>query len=320
MNENNQLSSPITLSYNPLLEEGGQYYSNNFDPTVILKEINVRKMTKQDLQQVMWWAANERWNPGLYEIDALYAADPKGYYLLEIDNKPVASLAIVRYAQQFAFLGLYIVEPAHRKQGYGKLLWDSVMRNITDCSIGLNSVSSQVEQYKKEGFSPANTNTRWQGNLLNAKNLPIEVNNPITLQKPDSITPLIDYNAHLFPAPRAAFLSQWLIMPYSHVLAAFEKDKLCGYGVISKTSEGYKIAPLLADNQAIAQRLYLALCRCIRKDDTVYIDTSDTNPDASDLMQKLGLKQCFETVRMYKGQAFVIEDSKWFGLNSLEIG
>ena len=50
------------------------------------------------------------------------------------------------------------------------------------------------------------------------------------------------------------------------------------------------------------------------------IDTPSNNPDTALLMMQLGLKQTFDTFRMYKGQVTPTEDHKWFGLTSLEIG
>ncbi len=314
-----------SLPYRHLFKPSLRCYSTDHKPLVrqlvAQRNIQVRTMAKPDLELVMGWAAKEGWNPGLFEVEALYAADPKGFNLLEVDNKPVASLASVRYSSQFAFLGLYIVQPQYRKQGYGKLLWDIVMGNLNDCStIGLNGVKEQIDQYEREGFKPAFTNTRWRGNIQGVKPSSTGANASLTIVKPRFLAPLTNYNVRLFPAPRAPFLAKWLNMPHSHVLAAVDKGEICGYGVISKTTDGYKIAPLLANNQAIAEQLYLALCQCIGEQGSVYIDTPNNNPEAVNLMQQLGLEGTFDSFRMYKGKVQPVDDSKWFGLNSLEIG
>ncbi|MGC1181665.1 GNAT family N-acetyltransferase [Legionella sp.] len=316
-----RLLSLSSLPYSHLFRPYSDNSTSKFTQIICQRKINVREMSKKDLQLVVNWAIKESWNPGLYEIDALYEADPKGYHLLEIDDKPVASLAAVRYAPNFAFLGLYIVAPSYRGQGYGKLLWDMVMGNLKDCStIGLNGVSEQIGQYEKEGFKLAHSNIRWRGNLLDSQKSFFESSEKeISLHKPMSLTSLIDYDARLFQAPRPKFLSKWLTMPQSHVLAAIENGELCGYGVISKANEGYKIAPLVADNQMIAKRIYTALCRCVGKQDQVHID-APANSEAIHLMEQFGLEKTFETFRMYKGEVIPINNEKWIGLTSLEIG
>lgn len=320
---NRTLSS---LPYRHLFRRSVRYYSDDSTPNLTeitcQRKLNVRNMAKNDLKLVIDWAVKEGWNPGRYEIDALYEADPNGYHLLEIDDKPVASLAAVRYTPNLAFVGLYIVAPPYRGQGYGKLLWDMVMGNLKDCStIGLNGVREQIGQYEKEGFKLAHSNIRWKGSLLNSQKSIIDsASEDILLHKPTSLTSLIDYDARLFQAPRSKFLSKWLTMPDSHVLATLDNGELCGYGVISKAYEGYKIAPLVADNQMIATKIYTALCRCVGKQNSVLIDTPADNPEAVLLMEQFGLEKTFETFRMYKGRVQSIDNSKWYGLTSLEIG
>ena len=94
------ISQWLSSSYHHLFRQSARLssiHSTSIDSQITTNhKINVRKMDKKDLQLVKNWAINERWNPGLYEVDALYAADPNGYYLLEIDKEPVASLASVR--------------------------------------------------------------------------------------------------------------------------------------------------------------------------------------------------------------------------------
>jgi hypothetical protein len=37
-------------------------------------------------------------------------------------------------------------------------------------------------------------------------------------------------------------------------------------------------------------------------------------------MKQFGLEKTFETFRMYKGDSIPLDNEKWFGLTSLEIG
>ncbi len=315
-----------TLPYRKLFYDSGRDYSTERIPKFAVLEfkrnITVRVMTKNDLQIVRGWAVKEGWNPGKYEVDPLYAADPSGYKLLEIDGEPVASLASVKHSQNLAFLGLYIVKPEFRGKGYGKLLWDVTMGTLTSCeTIGLNGVLDQVENYRKSGFTPLNFNTRWRGASL----FPLGKTTfakDICLKKKDdfSLTQLIDYDAKIFSTSRAAFLAKWLDMPDSHVLAAIDGGVLRGYGVVSALEEGYKIAPLFADNEAIAEKIYGGLCHCVGDKKLIYFDTTEANPLAIAFAKRFGLEKKFDTLRMYKGQTPQTQDSKMFGLATLEIG
>lgn len=289
-------------------------------PVPVKENINIRRMTIEDLEMVMQWAQEEGWNPGRYESRALYAADPTGYYLLEVDKQPVASLAIVRYSHQFAFLGLYIVKREYRKQGYGKLLWDHCMGNNcmgNNYTAGLNAVTNQVSTYQKSGFASVHNNTRWRGKVPAL----VSTSSSSKLLSNVPVSSLISYNQGIFSAPRLAFLEAWLKMPESHVLAAMDGKLVKGYGVISSCQEGYKIAPLFADNEQIACDLYRALCRCIGdKEAVVYLDTTAENTEGEKFATLFGLEKTFDTVRMYRGDPPVCSANKVFGLTSLEIG
>ena len=70
----------------------------------------------------------------------------------------------------------------------------------------------------------------------------------------------------------------------------------------------------------IAKKIYRALCHCVGKQDQVHIDTPTNNLEAIRLMEQFGLEKTFETFRIYKGEVIPIDNQKWFGLTSLEIG
>jgi GNAT superfamily N-acetyltransferase len=291
-------------------------------PLNFKENIIVRHMEKADLKLVCEWAEKEKWSIGKHEVEPLYAADPRGYYILEVNGQPAASLAAVRYSSDLAFLGLFIVLPELRGKGYGNILWDAVTHKIEICqSIGLNAVIPQIERYKRSGFTSRFLNTRFRGN---AENIPSEKwlhNDDIVLDDRFSIETLIDYDSKIFSTPRKAFLTQWLKMPESHALVALDHNKnIIGYGVISRTAEGYKIAPLFSNSQEIAEKLYRSLCSFVEKKSPVCIDIAETNPYASALIEQFKLEKVFDTMRMYKGKTPAIDQNKIIGLTSLEIG
>src|ERR1700733_7196637 len=108
------------VPYHHLLKKTkGQRYFSTHTSFDLIKPITIRKMTINDLYMVTDWAKEENWNPGRHEEEALYAADPKGHLILEVDGKPAVSLAAMKYSEKMAFLGLFIVKPEYRGQGYG---------------------------------------------------------------------------------------------------------------------------------------------------------------------------------------------------------
>jgi len=285
--------------------------------------VSIRSMSKSDLQLVLDWSAKEGWNPGKHELEPFYAINPKGYMLLTIDDEPVACLLNIRYSQNYAFMGLYIVQPKFRGKGYGKMLWDFVMNSLADCkTVGFSGVLGRVEDYKKSGFVPYGYDTRWYGLPVFPQN-EVKSANHISIKKITDILfeKLVDYDARVFAVRRENFLVKWFAMSEAHALVAVDdNDVICGYGVISATTEGYKIAPLYAESESIAEKLFGSLCRCVGNIKTIYIDTAESNPSAATLVRRAGLEKILSTMRMYRGQPPETQNEKMFGLTALELG
>lgn len=93
----------------------------------------------------------EGWEPGLTDADAFYAADPEGFFGLEIDGRVVATLSAVRCSDRLTFLGFYIVEPEHRGTGLGIELWDEVLARSGGAALAGDAVPEQVSNYESDG-------------------------------------------------------------------------------------------------------------------------------------------------------------------------
>lgn len=266
-----------------------------------------------DLALMINWAKNEGWNPGLHDHVPFQVADPNGFFIGYLDNKPVASISAIRYQRHFAFLGFYIVAPEYRGQGLGLQLWQQGMQYLSGYNVGLDGVVDQQDNYKKSGFKLAHRNIRFSGQalqtkeiaLINARTLPFDL--------------ICDYDATLFPAPRSAFLAAWLNMPQSHALAVIKDNQLQGYGVIRKCYEGYKIGPLFAENAKTAEQIFLALCHYV-PNEKIYLDVPEINKEGIKLAEQFNLKPVFETARMYTQSVPDINMNKVFGITSFELG
>ena len=92
-----------------------------------------------------------------------------------------------------------------------------------------------------------------------------------------------------------------------------------GYGVIRKAKEGLRIGPIFAENQEIAEKLFLALST-YSENQNVYIDVPDINKQAITLVENYQMQCVFECVRMYSVQEPNIDWKKIFGVTSLELG
>src|SRR3954470_5135691 len=85
-------------------------------------DFQIRSMRRKDLAFAIDLAATEGWNPGLHDAECFYAADAGGFFIGQRAGEPVGCISAVSYGGRYGFIGLYIVRPQFRAQGYGRRL------------------------------------------------------------------------------------------------------------------------------------------------------------------------------------------------------
>lgn len=272
-------------------------------------------MTPEDRNQVLEWVTTEGWNLGIEDLDAFQIADPEGLLVACIGNTPVAAISAIKHADAFGFLGLYIVRQDLRGKGHGYPLWQAAMAYLDGCTIGLDAVVAQQENYSRSGFSIAHKNIRYHG----IPDIDTTKNPKLHIIGADLIAAVLTYDQPFFPVCRHHFLRHWLQSHQHHAIAYVEDNRIKGYGVIRAAHSGYKIGPLFADDEAIATTIFHALCSKARGH-SVVLDTPEPNHPATHLATSHGLSPLFETARMYRGTAPALPLGKIFGMSTLEIG
>ena len=276
----------------------------------------VMQMNQMEIQTAIDWARNEGWNPGLHDAACFYQADLKGFFCGKLDGQMIATGAAIKYSDDFAFFGLYIVDQPYRGKGYGMALTEARMAYTEGCNRGLDGVLENVDTYAKIGFQFAYTNQRYQ------------LEQAIDEIRPDSrvielsevpFEQILAYDRLCFPAPRESFLRAWCSQPDGHAVAWLEGDELKGYAVMRRCYAGYKVGPLFADSFEVADALFQTLCTKVDQGPLI-IDIPDTNEAASELVKKHYMNLVFETARMYTSGAPDIDLARVYGVTTFEIG
>jgi len=277
----------------------------------------IRNMTQDEVSDVaVEWAGREGWNPGLHDASSFYATDPKGFFVGLLGDEPISCISAVAYDQSFAFLGFYIVKPEHRGRGYGLKIWNAAIDYLDTQNIGLDGVVEQQPNYMKSGFKLAYSNIRYEGKAQST-----------TEQFPEVVqlseVPFDDialYDTNLFPVTRPQFLQCWVKQPESLALAAIVNGKVAGYSVIRKCRTGFKIGPLFADTQDLANKLFLSSSNFVEPGTQIYLDTPEVNQAAVQLAESYSMHKVFETARMYTKSQPDIDINKVFGVTTFELG
>ena len=275
-----------------------------------------RTMTRDERALAVEWAAREGWNPGLHDAATFHAADPQGFFVGVLAGEPVASISVVKYDPGFAFLGLYIVRPEWRGRGFGHALWKHGMDSAAGRQVGLDGVPEQQPNYRKSGFELAWHNARYEGrggaaapadaHIVDLASIPFDA--------------VKEYDNPFFPADRSGFLHAWLAQPDAAGIAWLEDGRLQGYGLIRKCRQGWKVGPLFADGERIAECLYAALAARAAENEPVYLDVPELNYDAVALAQRHHMHKVFETARMYTGRPPAVPMHRMYGITTFELG
>ncbi|MCX5700101.1 MAG: GNAT family N-acetyltransferase [Candidatus Omnitrophica bacterium] len=276
----------------------------------------IRRMTQKEVAEIaVEWAAKEGWNPGLYDAECFYSADPQGFLVAELKGKPVATISAVAYDDVFGFMGFYIVAPEFRGKGYGMKIWQAALNYMGSRNIGGDGVLERIKDYETQGFRAYYKNRRYQGvgsGELNSEDL-------IDIHKAD-FKQLASYDDGVFPAKRHEFLKCWISRPQTKGYVSLEGGTLRGYGVIRPCYKGYKIGPLFADDIIVAGKVFNALIGTVSSGQELFFDVPEANHQALKLAENYSMKVVFETARVYSKSLPSVAIGKVYGVTSFELG
>src|SRR5215510_8824035 len=192
-------------------------------------DMDIRRMTRDELDTLVEWAAREGWNPGLDDADVFWATDPEGFVAAEIDDELIGGGSIVAYEKKYGFMGFFIIRPEYRGHGLGDHLWHERKRRLLarldpGAAIGLDGVFNMQHYYADGGFRFVCRDLRFEGlgmNLSQPKGV-IDAN-AVPFDRIDA------YDRRHFPAARSRFLRDWLNRPGGDALAVVDGDEVRGY-------------------------------------------------------------------------------------------
>lgn len=289
------------------------------------ENITIRNVSNlEEMKLITSWAKNEGWNIGKYDYDPYFELDKQGYLLLFLKKKPIGCISIVKYSQEFSFIGLFIVLPEYRSRGFGKKLWEEAMSRLhTIPRIGLYAVPKQVSRYASFGFEKKFKNQRFH---QIAPTYPEDLNHWIDSKKSPHLMfeKLCQYDDWAFKNSRKKLLTRMLQMPQTFAFVSFDKNEIVtGYGLVRPCIKGFRIGPLYANDLESAQILFRLLLTKI-PGKSIILDMPKNNYFGEIFAEYFNLKHVPETdtIAMFKGKKLEIKEKNniCYGIGSLELG
>ena len=286
---------------------------------VNIDELQFQKLDLDGVKTLVRWAEEEGWNPGPNDADVYYTTDPDGFYGYYNEGKQIAGGSIVSYNKEFGFMGFFIVKPEFRSLGIGRKIWyqrrDILLSRLNkNAPIGMDGVIAMQPFYKKGGFEILFRDERYE--RIGTK---FTTDKNISSISDEDVDSILAYDKQCFGFSRPQFLKPWLKLPGNKTFKYVEDGKLRGFAMVRKANKGYKVCPLFADNDLIAEELYKACLNSV-VDEPLYLDIPVINKDAVNIIKKYNATYVFECARMYYGKPPEVDINKVFGITTFELG
>lgn len=283
--------------------------------------MTTRNMTREEVVQLVEWAAQEGWNPGLHDADSFWMTDPDGFMAIDVDGQMAGAGCAFYHGPQYGFMGLFIMRPEFRGQGLGRTLWyarrDKLRSRLSaGGSIGMDAVTNMIPFYAEGGFEVFARHCRF---TLPAESISAETNPAVVALTAADLAEVQTLDRHGFACAREKYLGAWTSQPDAHWLGLQGSHGLEGYCVLRPCRSGWKIGPLFASGKDQARQLFLA-CVAQAQSGPMFIDVPDNNPAAWSLCEEFQMEQVFECTRMYFGPAPQLDHAWIYGVTSLEAG
>jgi GNAT superfamily N-acetyltransferase len=256
--------------------------------------LDISRLTHEDIEGALRLSTQAGWNQVAADWKRFLALAPEGCFGGYVDGDLVATTCVATYADSVSWIGMVVVDEAHRHQGYGTAMFD---RGLTYAlanggrDIGLDASTLGAPLYRDHGFRSAVTVERWMGTLTR------------TETSQESVTPFssnVDKIAALdrsvLGIDRGELLVRLCTEGTVTALAVSDGTALVGYAIVRPGRIHPQIGPILAPDAATASALLNSAFDAL--DDTAVVIDAISNERTATLFREHGLERQRELSRM----------------------
>ena len=282
-------------------------------------------MTLADVPAAQRLREQAGWNQTDQDWQRLLAWEPTGCWVAELDSRVVASTTVTTYDTRIAWIGMVLVDEAHRRRGIGTRMLAHAQQHLDAegvRTVALDATPAGRSLYETHGYRERYGLERRRGTL----NPPSEVTRAATGIRPADVAtatpeaasratptaghvrPLLPadlaavaaYDAQIFGTARDRILGALAEGHPADCVVAERADAVTGYALCRPGARAVHLGPLVADDGPTAELLACAALRDHRGREAI-VDVVTSNQHAVSLAGRLGLTPVRPFIRMTRG-------------------
>jgi predicted N-acetyltransferase YhbS len=273
--------------------------------------------TADDWQRLLHWDASGCWVAEPNGPDRPCVSDGSGTWV-------VGTTAVTGYGSRIAWVGMVLVDEAHRRQGIGQALLTHALAYLEARgvqTVALDSTPAGQPLYARLGFVEAFELARWRGPFpsLSVDAGAAAARAYVRRMQPADLPDVSAYDARLFGTDRAHILAALQAGHPATCVVAQRDGHVTGYALSRPGARAWHLGPVAADDRQTAAALAIASLAAAAMPSIgpdgpdrpegptnpheLVMDVVMPNSDAVQLAQALGLSLVRPFIRMTRGAA-----------------
>ncbi|WP_255171464.1 GNAT family N-acetyltransferase [Natrononativus amylolyticus] len=259
--------------------------------------LDCRRLTADDLADALELSRQAGWNQVAADWQRLLALSPEGCFAGTVDGQLVATTTVITYGDDVSWIGMVLVDEAHRSQGYGSRIFERGLEYARERGgrrLGLDATHLGEPIYEKYGFERVAPVFRWQGTLSdNDGEHRAESAEPLESELLDAVC-AFDRNA--LAVDRTDLVRELVAEPDVRGFVVGDSASVDGYAFVRPGRTHRQIGPIVASDSRTLEALLAAVTTALGERAVIVDAPERAGVEAA--LEAAGLDRTRELVRM----------------------
>lgn len=255
--------------------------------------VEITTLTPDDIEAGMRLSTQAGWNQVATDWERFIDLSPNGCFAGRVDGQVVATTCLVTY-EDVTWIGMVLVDEAHRCNGYGTALFEHALNSVREDSrmeIGLDATEDGASIYRQSGFQVVSPIERWSGTLKSG-----DSGDAATVLPPSEADAIYTLDQQAVGIDRSHLLERLLSEVGTSALGIREDGQLTGYGILRPGRKCPQLGPIIVSDPTDLI-LLLNGTSTVLSDPTIIVDIFP-NAETTEILESYGLSKQRELVRM----------------------